>query len=71
MKSKAVRKPEPDSGVITADALAARWGMHTGTLTNWRSNGEGPPFIKLGGRRILYRMSDIIAFERKAVVRQG
>ncbi len=25
-------------------------GFSEGTLANWRSRGEGPPFLKIGGR---------------------
>jgi hypothetical protein len=31
------------------------------TLANWRINGEGPPFSKVG-KRVLYRVSDFLAF---------
>lgn len=43
--------------------LAERWGMAPGTLANWRINGEGPRFIKLG-RRILYPIAEVEAFEQ-------
>lgn len=32
--------------------LAARWNISHRTLERWRWTGEGPKFIKLGGRVI-------------------
>ncbi len=31
--------------------LAARWGVHPGTLANWRAQGIGPAFRKIGRAR--------------------
>ena len=42
--------------------LARRWKMSQRTLERWRWRGEGPPFIKIGGR-VVYRLEDIEAFE--------
>ena len=44
--------------------LVKRWRnlISLGTLANWRSNGTGPNFLKLGGR-ILYRRVDVEAWE--------
>lgn len=42
--------------------LAARWNLSHRTLERWRWTGEGPQFIKLGGR-VVYRLEDIEAFE--------
>jgi hypothetical protein len=36
--------------------------MSQRTLERWRWRGEGPPFIKIGGR-VVYRLEDIEAFE--------
>ena len=37
------------------------------TLANWRSSGVSPPFVKVGGR-ILYRIKDLLEWERKRTV---
>ena len=29
------------------------------TTVRWRRDGEGPPFIRVGPRRVLYRRSDV------------
>ncbi|WP_439579702.1 helix-turn-helix transcriptional regulator [Elioraea sp.] len=43
--------------------LARRWHLSPRTLERWRWLGQGPAFLKLGGR-IVYRLDDIEAFER-------
>ena len=42
--------------------LANRWRMSPRTLERWRFTGEGPRFMKIGGR-VVYRLEDILAFE--------
>jgi hypothetical protein len=34
------------------------------TLANWRTRGEGPPFMKAGGR-VLYPLAALIEWENK------
>jgi hypothetical protein len=49
--------------------LSSRWRVSPRTLERWRWLGEGPRYLKIGGR-VLYRLADIEAFER-AHVRSG
>ena len=42
--------------------LAARWTLSHRTLERWRWTGEGPCFVKLGGR-VVYRLEDVEAYE--------
>jgi hypothetical protein len=42
--------------------LAERWLISPRTLDQWRWQGRGPRFLKIGGR-VVYRLSDIEAFE--------
>ena len=42
--------------------LARRGSLSERTLERWRWLGQGPPFLKIGGR-VLYRLEDIEAFE--------
>ena len=42
--------------------LADRWHISPRTLERWRWKGEGPAFVKIGGR-VVYRLDDIRAFE--------
>lgn len=48
---------------LTPDQLAARWHKSAGTLSNWRAQGKGPAYIKLG-RTILYPVPAVQEFER-------
>lgn len=42
--------------------LSRRWGISPRTLERWRWMGEGPAFIKLGGR-VVYRLTDVEEYE--------
>ena len=46
--------------------LAARWAMSSKTLTGWRVQRRGPPFVKLG-KTVRYAMSDVLEFERNGL----
>jgi predicted site-specific integrase-resolvase len=48
--------------------LADRWNVSHRTLERWRWTGEGPQYIKLGGR-VVYRLEDVEAFEANQVRR--
>lgn len=53
------------SGELLPQAdLARRWKTSARTLARWRAQGCGPAYIRIGGR-ILYRLSDILAFENQ------
>jgi predicted site-specific integrase-resolvase len=43
--------------------VADRWNISHRTLERWRWVGEGPQFIKIGGR-VVYRLEDVEAYER-------
>jgi len=48
-------------------------GVSINTLKNWRCQKKGPAFIRMEGRSIMYRQSDIddyIRKERKVICRQ-
>jgi predicted site-specific integrase-resolvase len=49
--------------------LAVRWRISHRTLERWRWTGEGPKFLKVGGR-VVYRLSDIEEYEQ-AIVRSS
>lgn len=67
-------KPQPETAMtatssadfLTVDQLAHRWlgQVSKATLATWRSRGNGPKFLKVGGR-VLYRLADITAWESK------
>ena len=47
--------------------LARRWKLSPRTLERFRYEKKGPPYVKIGGR-VIYRVSDIEAFEREGLV---
>lgn len=51
---------------LTPETLANRWNINPNTLSQWRWNGRGPKFLKIG-RRVLYRLEDIECFEKQKV----
>ena len=42
--------------------LARRWNISARTLERWRWLGEGPVYLKLGGR-VSYRLEDVEYYE--------
>jgi len=63
------RSPSASMRHLRQHDLATRWGMSVRTLERWRSQHQGPAFLKLGGR-IAYRIEDVEAFEA-ARLREG
>jgi hypothetical protein len=47
--------------------LARRWAISPRTLERWRWTGAGPRFLKVG-KRVVYRIDDIEAFEAKRLM---
>ena len=54
-----------ESDYITADELLIRFkhSVKKRTIANWRSNGDGPKYMKIGGR-VLYSLAAVIAWEK-------
>jgi predicted DNA-binding transcriptional regulator AlpA len=50
--------------LLTDTEVAALCGCAVQTLRNmrWRGRGEGPAFVRLGGRMIRYKPADVQAF---------
>jgi hypothetical protein len=42
--------------------LSRRWSISPRTLERWRWLGQGPQFLKIGGR-VVYRLGDVEAYE--------
>jgi hypothetical protein len=53
---------------LSSKLLGRRWGLSHRTLERWRHDGNGPAFLKIGGR-VVYRLEDVQAFE-STLVRQ-
>lgn len=49
---------------VNQKELAARWKISHRTLERWRWAQEGPRYLKIGGR-VVYRLTDVEAFERQ------
>jgi hypothetical protein len=59
---------------LTPAELAARWHIHPTTLSNWRMQGRGPAYVKLGaGRnaRVLYPTDEVEAYEKHGLKQQS
>jgi predicted DNA-binding transcriptional regulator AlpA len=44
---------------LTEREVSTQFKVPARTAQRWRSTGDGPPFVRLGPRRIAYRLSDI------------
>lgn len=53
--------------LLSEDMLADRWLCSASRLQRWRSEKSGPAYLKIGGK-ILYRMTDIEAYEASMLV---
>lgn len=42
--------------------LARRWNISPRTLERWRWLGQGPQYLKIGGR-VVYRLDDVESYE--------
>ena len=57
------------SAYLTAEQVSDRYGgnISVRTLANWRTTGQGPKYVKVGGR-VLYRAADLDTWEAKRTV---
>ncbi|MCL7466084.1 helix-turn-helix domain-containing protein [Phaeovulum sp. NW3] len=55
---------------FTQKELARRWTLSHRTLERWRWSGQGPAYMKIGGR-IVYRLDDVLAFEKERLQPAG
>ncbi|MGB6325420.1 MAG: helix-turn-helix domain-containing protein [Methylocella sp.] len=46
--------------------LSRRWSISPRTLERWRWLGEGPQYLKIGGR-VVYRLDDVEEYEAQRV----
>ena len=53
---------------VSIPIIAERWKVPTTTLSQWRWNGKGPQFIRLG-KHIVYRLQDVELFEEQKLRR--
>src|SRR5829696_125409 len=55
-------RPAPPSEFLTQSEVARRYKLSERTVERWRLTGEGPPFVRIGPRRVLYRLVDCEAW---------
>lgn len=48
-----------DRAYLFEDEVESRYQFPKRTLQRWRSSGHGPPFVRVGLRRVMYRVADI------------
>jgi predicted DNA-binding transcriptional regulator AlpA len=46
------------SDYLTEEEFSERYNVARRTAARWRVTGEGPPFVRVGPRRIAYRLAD-------------
>ncbi len=56
---------DPPNVFLFETELAQRWRQSVRTLQRWRQSGTGPSHVRFG-RRVLYRMVDVLAHETSA-----
>jgi hypothetical protein len=49
---------------LTDGQLCDRLHITPRTTLRWRRDGGGPPFVRAGERRVLYRLEDVVSWER-------
>lgn len=52
----------PTGPNLRTDAAARYLGLSTSVLAKMRMRGDGPPFIKMGRRVVIYRLADLVAW---------
>jgi predicted DNA-binding transcriptional regulator AlpA len=55
-------------GLISPEELAQLLELQPETLSNWRANYKGPPYLHIG-RKVYYRRSDVDAWLVSITVR--
>jgi len=55
--------------ILTSKEVANLLGIKPQTLAAWRSRGKGPEYIRVSGRMVLYRESDLIRWLNQHTVK--
>ena len=56
---------------VDVHGAAKHIGVHPRTMDNWRSQGRGPTYIRVGSRRIVYRIEDLEKYLEAGIVEAG
>lgn len=65
MKNEKATEPA-EKGTLSPEELADRWKVSEQTLAQWRWIGRTPFFLKMG-KKVVYRLKDIEAYEEKCL----
>ncbi len=57
--------PNDPGDLLTTEQAASLLQLSPRTLRRWRSEGKGPPYVRLGSRRVRYRRQAIEAWLRE------
>lgn len=63
-----VGTPHTIDASLRPSAAGAVLGVSPKTLSNWRCAGRGPAYARIGAR-IVYRLSDLLAYRSARMVR--
>jgi hypothetical protein len=66
LDEREVHEREQGMQHLDQKTLAKRWLVSPRTLEQWRWQGRGPRYLKIGGR-VVYRLSDVESFEAARV----
>lgn len=55
------------ASLLTAVEAAEVLRIHVRTLEGWRAQNTGPAFVRIGARRVAYRVRDVLAFAGEVV----
>lgn len=55
--------------LLTPEQTAERLGVTVGTLANWRTAGDGPPYVKMGSKLVRYPEDDLRSWLTENTVR--
>jgi hypothetical protein len=61
LKPPKPKAPNPEV-YLTEDEFVARYRLGPRTAQRWRKSGDGPPWVRLGARRVVYRLADCEAW---------
>jgi hypothetical protein len=62
-RHKGGAKPAHEAGeFLTDEQLATMLRVTMRTTLRWRRGGGGPPYVRVGPRRVLYRRTDVLAW---------
>ncbi len=60
--------PKPPDTLLTPKQVSEQLQISIRTLEGWRLSGSGPPFVRAGGRRVLYRWAALLSWLKEREV---